>query len=127
MTVLARLPVTRRLDPSMLGDAGFERVEGDRYWTEPWVTKALLDRVRLRGGVWEPACGRGDMIAVLADYGYRLVASDIAGATLGCDRAVAADFLACRSLPPGVRSIVTNPPYALAMHSPRNFCAWLSI
>jgi hypothetical protein len=28
--------------------------------------------------------------------------------------AVAADFLACRSLPPGVRSIVTNPPYALA-------------
>jgi hypothetical protein len=114
MKPLAVLPVTRRADPAMLGNGAFERVSGDRYYTEAWVTEALLDRVRFRGTIWEPACGRGDMVEVLRRYGYRVVASDIAGAELGCGGARAADFLTTPPLCTGEFSIVTNPPYTLA-------------
>lgn len=98
----------------MLGESGFERVEGDRYWTEPWVTQALLDAVKFRGLVWEPACGRGDMADVLTNAGYSVMVSDIAGDSLGCRNAARADFLAHSSPGDALFSIVTNPPYALA-------------
>lgn len=98
----------------MLGEAGFERVEGDRYWTEAWVTKALIDRVRLRGLVWEPAAGRGDMADVLVAEGYKVMCSDIAGASLGCVGAAETDFLTCTSPGDGAFSVCTNPPYVHA-------------
>lgn len=92
--------------------SGFKRVEGDRYWTEAWVTRALLSKVAFRGVIWEPACGRGDMVEVLIEAGYKVMASDVAGDTLGCKVAAEADFLACRQ--ETNCSIVTNPPYTLA-------------
>lgn len=98
----------------MLGESGFERVEGDRYWTEAWVTQALLDRVKFRGLVWEPACGRGDMADVLTAAGYMVKVSDIAGAALGCKSAEQFDFLEHNELGDRLLSIVTNPPYTLA-------------
>lgn len=98
----------------MLGEAGFERVEGDRYWTEPWVTRALLARIRFRGLVWECACGRGDMADVLVAEGYDVMVSDIAGASLGCRNAAETDFLKCGSPGDAVFSIITNPPYYCA-------------
>jgi hypothetical protein len=101
--------------------SGYERVAEDRYYTEPWVTEALLNRVRFDWKIWEPACGRGDMAKVLQNFGYDVVTSDIAGATLGCDDALTADFLAdgghddfedlLAAKPTGLFSIVTNPPY----------------
>jgi len=114
--VLAILPVTRRLDPAMLGDNGFERVEGDRYFTETWVTQALLDAVRFRGWIWEPACGRGDMVKILEEYGYAISASDIAGDSLGCTTAHKIEFLTGRMEVDlnDEFSIVTNPPYIMA-------------
>ncbi len=107
----AKLPLTRS---AMLGESGFERVEGDRYWTEPWVTEALLDAVKFRGLIWEPACGRGDMADVLTDAGYDVTISDIAGDTLGCTNAAEADFLTQGSPGDTLFSIITNPPYVLA-------------
>jgi hypothetical protein len=103
----------RRPDSAMV-KSGFVRVDGDRYFTEPWVTKALLSRVKFRGLVWEPACGRGDMADVLVENGYKVMASDIAGDTLGCKNAAMADFLTHSSPGDGLFSIVTNPPYILA-------------
>jgi len=103
-----------RPDPAMLGGSGYERCGGDVYHTESWVTKALLDRVKLRGLVWEPACGRGDMADVLTDAGYSVMISDIAGDALGCKGAASADFLTHSSPGDGLFSIVTNPPYQLA-------------
>lgn len=100
-------------DVAMRG-SGFERVEGDRYWTEPWVTRALVHRVEFRGPIWEPACGRGDMADVLIDAGYSVMISDIAGDRLGCKYALKSDFLSARSPGGGTFSIVTNPPYARA-------------
>jgi len=98
----------------MLGEAGFERVEGDRYWTESWVTQALLDAVRFRGLIWEPAAGRGDMADVLHANGYQVTCSDIAGSALGCSGAAESDFLTHTSPGDGTFSIVTNPPYVHA-------------
>lgn len=99
---------------AMVGESGYDRLAGDRYYTQPWITRALLRVVRFRGKVWEPACGRGDMVDVLREAGYDTIASDIAGATLGCVGASELDFLTHGSPGDATFSIVTNPPYAHA-------------
>lgn len=48
------------------------------------------------------------MSAVLAAHRYDVVSTDIAERGFGTP---GVDFLACRELPGGCRSIVTNPPY----------------
>ena len=101
-------------DSPMLGDSGFKRVPNDAYFTEPWVTKALLTRVKFRGLVWEPAAGRGDMADVLVEAGYKVMCSDIQGEDLGCKGAARADFLAHSSPGDATFSICTNPPYTHA-------------
>lgn len=88
--------------------SGYERAGRDFYATPSWVTEALLQHVRLRGPVWEPCCGDGAMAKVLAAHGHEVVASDIAERGFGRP---GVDFLACRAVPDGCRSIVTNPPY----------------
>jgi hypothetical protein len=113
-------------DPAMIA-SGFPRRDGDRYWTEPWVTRALLQSVfgdvlqRTGGTVWEPACGRGDMVRELMDHELEVVASDIDLSDFenefGCEwiEAHQRDFLNIDSLldPPDVpiTAIITNPPY----------------
>ena len=95
----------RRPDPAMLGNSGYERILSDAYYTERWVTEALLSQVRFRGAVWEPAAGRGDISVVLRGAGYNnVIESDIAWPD-------SVDFLRQRSLPDYVESIATNPPY----------------
>jgi hypothetical protein len=48
------------------------------------------------------------MSAVLAAHGHEVVSSDIHDRGFGTP---GVDFLACRRVPEGCRSIVTNPPY----------------
>lgn len=98
----------------MLGEAGFKRVEGDRYFTEHWVTRSLLAAMRFRGLVWEPAAGRGDIAVVLREAGYQVMCSDIVGPRLGCVGAAEADFLTHGSPGDGTFAVVTNPPYSHA-------------
>ena len=88
--------------------SGYERRGRDFYATPDWVTEALLRHVRFRGPVWEPCCGTGAMSAVLTAHRYEVISTDIADHGFGTP---GIDFLACRSVPPGCRSIVTNPPY----------------
>lgn len=113
--------VEARRDPAMI-HSNFERRPGDKYWTEPWVTKALLhvfgDYLTGVGGVvWEPACGRGDMSNVLSDYGLDVWSSDVDTSDFDESSsrwAEQRDFLGIDSLldpPEDVRAIVTNPPY----------------
>lgn len=78
-----------------------DRHKWDDYPTEPEWTYALLDNVKLRGKVWEPAAGEGKMVRVLVNRGYRVRATDI--------RFTGRDFLAHEGTWEG--SIVTNPPY----------------
>jgi hypothetical protein len=89
--------------------SGYEREGRDFYATPGWVTEALLHHVQFRDGpVWEPCCGDGAMSTVIAAHGYEVVSTDIADRGFGTP---GIDFLACRSVPPRCRSIVTNPPY----------------
>jgi hypothetical protein len=107
--------MTRREDPALLGSPRYERLAADRYFTEPWVGRALIDCVQFRGWIWEPAAGRGDLVNVLTGAGYRVIATDLSGASLGCTIATPADFLS--AVPPDVGefSIATNPPYLKQM------------
>jgi len=100
----------RARDPQMIA-SGYDRVDGEFYETEPWVTEALLAKVRFRGVVWEPAAGGGAMVNVLAGGGYEVMASDIKGDDRGCASALKLDFLAVKTLPLGVETVATNPPF----------------
>lgn len=128
MTAAARL-VDRR--SASHGEAGYARRPHDAYFTEPWVTRALLAAVEFAPGIsalggrrrcdatiWEPACGDGRMALQLIGAGYRVVASDIHdwgyGRT-GVDfLAPGSDVLAGAAAPP-ISAIVTNPPFDQAV------------
>jgi len=100
------------------GEAGYPRAAFDFYPTEPWVTRALCRAVEFNlpgvprpQWIWEPACGDGRMAEVLAEFGYAVLASDLADHGYG---RTGVDFL--RERPPELplAAIVTNPPFALA-------------
>jgi hypothetical protein len=86
----------------------YERHRRDFYATPPWVTEALLRQQQFRGPIWEPCCGDGAMTLVLEGHGYDVVSTDLVERGFGT---AGVDFLACRDVPAGCRSIITNPPY----------------
>src|SRR5262249_15486403 len=59
----------------------------DPFWTPPWATRALVERVLPVLGIapsdlagmsaWEHACGEGHMAEPLAEYFGRVIASDV--------------------------------------------------
>lgn len=112
-------------DPSMVS-SNFDRNERDLYCTEPWVTRALLHALYKQGlanftHIWEPACGRGDMVQALCDTHCYIAASDIDISLYEGSDGYQQDFLKTNRLPPLMRelnpleiAIITNPPYKLA-------------
>jgi predicted RNA methylase len=98
----------RAVEPRAIHISGYDREGKDFYATPQWVTEALLQHIHLRGPVWEPCCGDGAMSTVLASHGHKVVSTDIAERGFGTP---GIDFLTCRSMPDGCRTIVTNPPY----------------
>ena len=98
----------------------------DFYPTPSWVTELLTNTVRLRGIVWEPCAGQGALATVIAAAGYRVVATDLV-AYDDCVFPVASGVDALQApLPPGVRTIVTNPPYGKGI-LPQLVRHWLGI
>lgn len=93
------------------GESGYARLKDDAYQTPPWATAAALDRIGLRGAVWEPACGNGAMVEVLRDAGYRVLPTDAQNMTLAH---FLIDFLTATDRPGDARTIFTNPPYERA-------------
>jgi len=110
-------------DPTLYA-SGYARIEGDRYFTHPWMTDVLLDVLPtglLPDTVWEPAVGRGDIARRLIEKaGVNIVASDVDlseyDASIGPAHAMS--FIDCDTeefFDPAVFSIgavITNPPYA---------------
>lgn len=105
------LHAPRRFRSPIYGESGYERRRNDAYYTEHWVTRALITHVELRGIVWECAAGRGDMVRVLEEFGgYSVRASDIEPPPDAAPGTATLDFLRQDSAA-GMQSIVTNPPY----------------
>ena len=50
--------------------SGFARAPADLYQSPAWVIDALAEHVNLNGlSVWEPACGHGQMVEALEEFG----------------------------------------------------------
>lgn len=82
------------------------------FATHPDATRALLGVEEFPGGVWEPACGRGDMVATLIEQPAVtfVYATDVVHRGYGIVR----DFFSVQEMIPCINHIVTNPPYELA-------------
>ena len=112
-------------DSAMVGNSGYERRPKDAYWTEPWVTEALLESYPLKEPFWEPACGRGDIVKVLQAHNWLVHASDLHDH--GCPDSVFEDFLKPGGWPfnpQTAATIITNPPYRLAEEFIRRALEW---
>lgn len=84
---------------------------GDCYDTPPEAVHALLKVEKLPHEIWEPACGKGNIVQVLRSAGHKVYASDLNNR--GCyDSHFGVDFLFCPH--DEVDAIVTNPPFSLA-------------
>src|SRR5579871_407473 len=105
---------------AMAGGGEAENRQADDFYPTPAdVTHALLE-TEFRGilaeqGVeliWEPACGRGDMVEVLKRLELPVVASDLVDRGYG---AGGRNFLTAPR-PPGAApfAVVTNPPFDIA-------------
>jgi len=85
--------------------SGYQRIEGDRYYTPAWVTQSLLSVESFVGGIWDPAAGAGHMVDEFPESRH---GSDIAPDRPDIEMA---DFLAvCAGEWP---NIATNPPYGV--------------
>lgn len=94
--------------------SGFERAGADFYPTPAWVVDALAEHVNLNGlSVWEPACGKGDMVRALESAGANFIATDLHSHGFE-DQEAEFDFTSDGKPPWGISfydAIITNPPY----------------
>ena len=87
----------------------------DLYETPAVAVEALLRVLELRSGaIWEPACGRGAIANVLRARGHCVVCTDLVDYDADRTAIYGVDFLKTTGLPPGVTTIVTNPPFKSA-------------
>lgn len=95
----------------MGGNTVYTRDGADFYPTPPDVTEALLQHLSLPKGtvIWEPACGKGDMVDVFIHSGYETIATDLNDQGYG---ETGIDFLTTDLRFCGW--IITNPPFKLA-------------
>ena len=88
---------------------GKKRAEADFYPTPESTTKALLDREKFEGLIWECASGDGAMAKAILKYTQNTVCStDIRKGVYGKGEV---DFLKSNGT---AENIITNPPYRYA-------------
>lgn len=84
----------------------------DCYSTPACAVEELLRVERLPQIIWEPAAGRGAIVAVLRNAGYTVITSDIVAYDFALD--FVADFLVQTKARAGIEAVVTNPPFKIA-------------
>jgi len=72
----------------------------DDFQTPPIALKPLLPHIENDWRIWECACGKGNLVGGLTDYGFDVIGTDILGGY---------DFLDYQ--PDKFDCIVTNPPF----------------
>ena len=92
-----------------------DRQPDDYYATPESTTLALLKAEKFIGTIWEPCCGEGHISKVLAAQGYEVESSDLVDRGFGIPPVDA--LMELKTYP----SIVTNPPYKLALEMAEHF------
>lgn len=87
------------------------RAQDDFYTTDPKALRSFANYFELDKVVWEPACGTGNLSRVLESMCQKVYSTDLKDRGYGES---GVNFLECDSVPDGVTSIITNPPYKLA-------------
>lgn len=97
----------RRGNSSLAPATGFDQAEHGFYPTTPRFARALVELEDFPDGVWECACGEGDLSKVLAGYGgVDVVSTDLVDRGFGQG---GVDFLKTKKL--RRKDIATNPPF----------------
>jgi predicted RNA methylase len=79
--------------------SGYARVPNENYvTTAAWPVAALLAHLSDVAPAWDPCAASGALVANLNVLGIEAIGT-------------VDDFLSRRAPPPGVRSLITNPPY----------------
>jgi hypothetical protein len=90
----------------------FDRAD-DEWYVEPiWASDALFEVESFDGGIWDPACGGGNIFAAAVAHGHM----DVVGTDIVQRWSVAwsvLDFFNCTNL--RAQNIVTNPPFGRAI------------
>jgi hypothetical protein len=85
------------------------RHRDDWYCESPEAVRLLLDAEEIDGPVLDPCCGRGNIPRTVRAAGIECLGSDIRDRSF---ERVIADFLdPAYELPPGVKTVMFNPPY----------------
>ena len=75
----------------------------DDFQTPPEAINVLLPYLKKEWRIWEPACGKGNLVKAFSEYGFETIGTDILGEK---------DFL--KWLPvDDFHCIITNPPFSL--------------
>ena len=83
-------------------DSEYDRQPNEAYQTPDWVLECAISHMPWARKIWEPACGEGNLVRVLADHGFDVYATD---------KRDGEDFFEMKD-PAGAAGIVTNPPFA---------------
>lgn len=91
--------------------SGYERKEGDAYYTPDWVTEALISVETFKGDIFDPGAGEGHILEVFRKRGlfpvYGMEINTEITAPWYVERG---DFLKSTGTAP---NIVGNPPYGV--------------
>jgi hypothetical protein len=85
----------------------------DCYSTPAVAVEALLRTETLPHRLWEPACGRGNIVDVLRARGHQVIGSDLIDYGRP-DFFSGRDFFLEHKMPDGCEGIITNPPFQIA-------------
>lgn len=94
---------------------GNERRADDFYATPAWCTRAIMPHLRLNDPVLDPCCGDGAILGVLFAAGRTVCGLELDAARGGTSGSVSIRDALTPEPWPQHRTIITNPPYSLAM------------
>lgn len=91
--------------------SGYERIDGDAYFTPAWVTEALLSVETFHGTIWDTCAGGGHILQVAKEHGYPVLGIDINPVPRDDMTIAKGDGLGMAG---DIHNVILNPPYGRA-------------
>lgn len=88
--------------------SGYERMDGDKYYTPFWVTEALLSVESFSGDIWDTCAGGGHILDVAKAQGHRVFGIDVDPVERSDMTIAKADGLGMIG---DIDNVIINPPY----------------